>query len=312
MRVIVLLLSLVFFQSQKVIVLDAKTNVPISSASIFIYKDGKNIKSGNTNEQGEYYFATEYDSIVVHSIGYEEKKCIKDNNLDIIIRLREKTTALKEVIVSSKKNKIILGEYKKQSSEILLIAKAEQFSLYFKKPLVGNYKIQSIFLNLKKVPYKTDLVFNFYAADSIKRPYINQSRHTTITLTETLPNTKNNLGSLHYKLAPNPNKEILEINLDSLDLKFPETGVFVSVSAKNIYENEGSLKLLSSVDQLPILYKRKTKENNYCQKVPHNENYWQNINLVMRYHEDNDEFHPLFPMSYYEPSIGLKIEEIKE
>ena len=312
MRVIILFFSLFFLQSQKILVLNNKTDEPIQSANIFIYKDGKNIKSGNTDDKGEFYFNTEYDSIVVHSIGFEEKKYIKNKNIDIIVRLKEKTTALKEVIVTSKKKKIILGEYKKESSETRVIGKAEQFALYFKKPAIKIYKITSIFLNLKKVPYNADLVVNFYTVDSIKREYLNQSKHTKSILTEIIPDKKNKLGSLLYKLTPNSNKEILKINLDSLALKLPGTGIFVSLYIKDIYDNQGNKKPITSIEQLPLLYKHKTKENNYCEKLPNNEDYWQNLNLVMRYHEDTDKYHPLIPMSYYEPSIGIKIEEMEE
>lgn len=113
MKVIVLLFSLLFFQSQKVVVLNKKTAEPIQSANILIYKNGITIEYGITNEKGEFFFNKEYDSLIVNSIGYEEKKYNKTNNSDIIVFLNEKTSVLKEVIVNSK-NKIILGEYQKK------------------------------------------------------------------------------------------------------------------------------------------------------------------------------------------------------
>lgn len=311
MKLMILLLSLLLLQTKKIVVLNINTNEPIQAANIYIYKDGKKVKSGYTNEKGEFYFNDLYDSINVQSIGYEDKNYSSNNYSNIIIHLKEKVSILKELIIKSEKNETILGAYKKQSSKTLVIGKEEQFGLFFKNNSTKKYKIKSLFIYLKKIPFTTDLVFNFYEIDTFKRKYSIQKTNTKTILTETIPDINKKIASFEYKLKHKYNKNIIEINLDSLDLILPKKGVFISVFTKNIYNEECKIAITSS-EQLPLLYKHKTTENNFCVKLPRNDNYWQNYNLVLRFHEFIDEFHPLFPMIYYEPSIGLKIEETIE
>ena len=309
MKVLILLLSLFCFPNQKILVLNETNAEPIELASVFIYKNGIKVKSGSTNGKGEFYFNTIYDSIVVHSLGFVDKKYVNTNdNGTIIINLKEKTTVLKEVIVSSKKE-ILLGEHKKKNSETRVIGKEEQFAVLFSDSTKKNARITSLFLNFKKIPYKTDLVFNFYEVDTVQREYTNQKTNKKTALIEIIPDKKNIIETFEYNLKSNLKKGIVEINLDLLNLKLPTSGIFVSVFVKAIYNNEGNDISIASIEQLPFLFKHKTYENNYCVKVPKEKNFWQNYNLVMRHHEDTDEFHPLIPMAFYEPCISIKVEE---
>lgn len=309
MRILILLVSVFYFQNQKILVLNESTTEPIQSASVFVYKNGKAFKSGSTNEKGEFYFNDVYDSIVVHSVGFEDKKHISHNTQNCIIYLKEKNTLLKELTINAKKKEIFIGEHKKSSSETRFIGHEEQFALLFRNPSNKNYLIKALFLNLKKVPYKTELVFNFYEADTVQREYRNQKNNKKTILTEVIPDAKKHIDTFRYVLMPNSNKEIVEINLDSLNIKIPENGIFISVYSENIYDDKNDKKSISSISQVPILYQHKTNENNYCKRIPVNEIYWQNSNLILRHHEDTDDFHPLFPMVYYEPSMAVKAEE---
>ncbi|RAR75694.1 peptidase associated/transthyretin-like domain-containing protein [Flavobacterium aciduliphilum] len=312
MKIIILLLGLFFFQNQKIVVLDANTDEPIQSATILVYKDGKNIQSGNTNEKGEFYIKTFYDSIIVHSIGYENYKYTEKDKSNIIIHLNEKVTILKEVTVRANKKQIILGDYLKKSSKTRVISKeGSHFAVLFKNKTNKQLWIKSILLNIKRIPNTTDVVFDFYSIDTIQRKYKSYSKNPTETLlTELIPNIKKNLNSYQYKLNASQNKGIVEVKIDTLNLKIPKEGIFISVYTKNIYDNVGIKIPITSIIQLPEIYKHKTEDNNYCVFVALNDIRWQNINLVEKCGEDNDDFHPLSPMIYYEPSIGLKVEEI--
>lgn len=312
MKIILFILSFFILQTHKVLVIDENTDEPIQSANIFIYKAGINIKSGQTNEKGEFYFNESFDSIRVHSLGFNDKIYLKDNKDSILVKLSEKSILLNEVAISLLKNEKIFGDYKKRSSETRVIGKDEQFAVLLNNYTNKELKVKSILLNIKKIPNRCDLIFNFYKIDTIQRKYRNQKKNTETTLTEIIPNSKNRLLTFEYRLKPNKNKDIIEINIDSLNLQFPKEGAFISVYTKTIYNTDGIKIPITSIQQLPEIYKHKTKENNYCSKIPYKEDYWQNSNKIERHHEDTDDFRALFPMVFYEPSISVKAIEIMD
>jgi hypothetical protein len=311
MKIIIFLFSLFLFQTQKITVLSSNTKEPIEAASVYAFKSGQKIYIGQTSENGEFYFNDDYDFLIIHSIGYDDFKYEKNNKSNVIY-LDEKVNTIDEVIISKGK-KIIIGEYKKRASETRVISvEKNQFAILFKDIKNRELNLNSILLNVKKTSNTATVVFNFYPIDSIERNYKSYSKNSTqTTLKELIPNTKGILSTFQYKLETNLKNKIIEINLDSLKIKIPKEGIFISVFTKEIYDINNNKIPIKSIAQLPEIYKHKTKENNYCIIMPSKDSLWQNINLVQKFGEDNDDFHPIIPLNYFEPSIGIKAREIK-
>lgn len=308
MKIFVLLSIFYSMQTQKIHVLNIKNNEAIDSAQIIVFSDGKLIKNGFTNASGEYEINIPYDSIQIHSYGFEDKTIINNNYKENKIYLTEKTYLLDEITLNSKNKNIIIGQHIKKSSEQTIVNLDEKFALFFKNPNEKNYKVKSIFLNFKKAPNDTELELNFYEKKIIERDYKNQETKLTTKLSEIIPDTKKNIGKLNFKVNKNLNKHIIEIYLDSIDINMPSDGLFVSIKTKKVY-NEKEIIKITSYEHLPVLFNHKTNENNFCVKMQNTDDYWQNINLIGRHHENTDKYHPLIPMKFYEPSISLKISE---
>jgi archaellum component FlaF (FlaF/FlaG flagellin family) len=312
MKTVILFFSILMLQGYKITVLD-QNNEAIASANLKFYKNGIVVKSALTNEQGIYNFNFAYDSVNVHFLGFNDLTYINKKDENIKIRLSESKILLDEVSVNSSNKYKFLGDYKKKNGETRFISKQEnQFAVLFKKNKNKETRINSLLLNIKKTPHLTDIVFNFYTVDSIQRKYKSYSKNSShAILTELLPNSTKIITSIKYQLKPNQSKEIVEINLDSLNIEIPNDGIFIGIYTENIYNEDGIKIPISSALQLPEIYKHLTKENNYCVTVPLKEIYWQNINQVQKHGEKTDDVRALFGMLYYEPSIGLKVQEVE-
>ena len=106
----------------------------------------------------------------------------------ISIYLNKRTTELDEVIITAGKKSMVLGSLKKSGSQTRIISKVENFALLFSNPKNKESIAATLFLNLKEVPCKSDLVFNFYKTDTVERVYNNQKTNVKTVLCEVIPN----------------------------------------------------------------------------------------------------------------------------
>lgn len=309
--VLILLINLICIQNQIIVVLNENSKKPIESASLFFYENGIIIKSDFTNDNGKYFCDFSYDSIKIHSLGYYDKIVTNNHKSTNLINLKEEVINLNEIVLNENVKIKILGQIKKKSRKTISISKYERIAIFYKNDNNDNtLKIKSILLNIKEINNKSDLVVNIYSIVKEKKQYFLQNKAENVLIEELIPNQENLLGSLSFTLEKNQNK-IQEIHLDSDNITLPKEGLFISIYVKNIYDDDNVLIEKPNLDNLPVLYMNRTKENNYCTKVGYNtpNSYWTNYNAVMRVHIENDDTFSLFPITCFEPALAIKVIE---
>ncbi len=299
---------LVCTQPKEFKILDSLTKNPIPEALVTAYLDGQLVKSQLTNKSGIFLVNSAFDSLDIRAFGYNQKSISKMELLSTNIYLEQTNNIIQEVVVSGEEKTLTFGNYKTSGSEIRAIGASSFAMLFSDEQIVGKH-VHSIILNFKEIFQTITATLEIYGIKMIERIYDIQKTHLKIPIAENIPDENKKLASIIYVFEKSKKNVIVEIDVDSLNISIPVSGIAISIRCPSILTESGKTIQPTSLQQLPKLFKHRTKEFNYCEKISNVEVGWQNINQVLKTGEDNDNMHPLFPMKFYEPSIGLSIEK---
>ena len=145
-----------------------------------------------------------FDTIVLNKVNFE-KKTISKENISNIIFLKEKIEILNEIVVTNKKNEIILGEknrFVKRRSNGL--STDNSYGLTFENKTNKDLEINKIGFFVEKIKYKTAYRIEIYEFEEppIKIGIQEAKLGNLITSTDTLyllPNQKNEIEYIFDK-----------------------------------------------------------------------------------------------------------------
>lgn len=208
-----------FTYCQEFIVIDSETLDLIEDVSYELYFNNKMIYTDYCNNENKTILPKDivFDTIVFSKISFEKKKLDKENISNIIL-LKEKIEILNEIVLTNKKNEIILGEknkFVKRSSRNL--SKDILFGLVFENKTNTDLEINKIEFFVEKIKHKTAYRIEIY---EFEQPPIK------IGLQEAkLGNLLTSIDTLY--LLPNQKNEIEYIFDKKIILK--EQPIFVSI-----------------------------------------------------------------------------------
>ena len=224
-KFLVLFLVIPFYSFSQVtgVVLDSGTKQTVPYINIWV--DGENIGT-TSNDKGEFVLekADTSKTIVLSAIGYETKK-VKINSFKPIVLLNPKTTELKEVVISSKKElkELSIGFFDKSKINHYFGCGSSPWitARYF--PYEGHYEATSF---IKKITFVTNsdiknarFIIRLYSIGENGEPgdYIYDK----------------NIYGIAKK-----GKKLTEVDCSDLYIQMPKTGLFIAVEWLIIEENK--------------------------------------------------------------------------
>lgn len=298
------------FHAQQITVLDSKTKDPIPAANLYFYKNNENVLAASTDDLGQLTPAPDYDYCMVSYVGYKETKYKKRREENAIIYLEEDVKKLKEVVVKADNRKTEIGNYKTRGYHSWIIGSNQTYGiLLFPPDSSTNYKLHSVFLNMKKVPSRSKIRISFYETTTRKFTGKSKDKKKTYTATETIPEINKEIGHIDYMLAANNDKQIVEVKADSTLIAIPKNGIFVAFKTLAMYDEHNKEQQLKGWSKFPLLYFHTTRETNSCileTRISPPE--WQNISKRTQEYDKINGDHYVFAY-FQDPSIALKIME---
>ena len=310
MKIKILLFLLYFNLSfgQAFITIDNDTQEFIENVNYSLFFNKKNIYKGFTKnkEITKINSDIEYDSISFSKIDYHTIGLNK-KNIDSIIYLSKKTIYLDEVVVSTKReNLIILGEtnrfVKNQSRPFL---KELNYGIIFKNEFTEKYLIDKIVFYTDKIFYKTAYKINFYE------------------VTQTLPirgNQSIEIGDLVFStdiLLINKNSiSKNEILVESELFLEPSDNLLVTIELLDYYDESNNVISPSNEQSTKLKFQFSNKENYYSKTMNYFTNEMSdkllNINLLINHDFNNQYLKKPHKSNIVTPSIMLYAKKIKK
>nr|WP_317631106.1 hypothetical protein [uncultured Flavobacterium sp.] len=305
------LLFLLYFNScfsQAFITLDNDTQDFIEDVNYSLFFNKKLVfKSVTKNKEiTKIPSEIEYDSITLSKIDFQTIGLPK-NNIDSILYLRKKATYLDEVVVSAKKeNLIILGEtnrfVKKQSRPIV---KELEYGILLKNENPQKVSIDKIVFYTDKIYHKTAYKINFY------------------NVAETLPKNGNQFITFR-DLVYSTDSLIINKNASSKNEIFFETELFLEPSATlfvtiellDYYDESDTIINPTIENSTKLKFQMSTKENYYSRMSDFftkklSDNLF-NINVLINYDYANQFFKKPHKSMLVTPAILLYGKKIKD
>lgn len=198
-----LYLSFFFINSafcQEFVVIDNETLDFIEDVRYELFYNKKMVYADYCNNKNKTILPKNivFDTIVLNKVSFE-KKTISKENISNIILLKEKIEILNEIVVTNKKNEIILGEknrFVKRRSNGL--SKDNLYGLAFENKTNKDLEINKIGFFVEKIKYKTAYRIEIFELEEppIKIGIQEAKLGNLITSTDTLyllPNQKNEI-----------------------------------------------------------------------------------------------------------------------
>ncbi|MCZ8169123.1 MAG: hypothetical protein ACK5RV_02045 [Flavobacterium sp.] len=211
---ITLLIGFISF-SQRYIVVDDSTHLPVPFVSYSLFKDGTIIGGGYSNEKGSFSIKKEFSKLVLTCIGYENLELVHNSIKKDTFRLKPIVYHLNEVVIDPKlkKETALLGNYNTKLKSLLGAATGMEICTFIENPYHEPKPIQSVLFKIRnhsknKVGFKIHL----YERDSVtgepKRELITQD----IVI-----------------ISEESKKEKIEFNVRAYDLELPANGAFLGI-----------------------------------------------------------------------------------
>ncbi len=185
---------------QEFVVIDNETLDFIEDVRYELFYNKKMVYADYCNNENKTILPKNivFDTIVLNKVSFE-KKTISKENISNIILLKEKIEILNEIVVTNKKNEIILGEknkFVKRKSNGL--SKDNLYGLVFENKTNKDLEINKIGFFVEKIKYKTAYRIEIYEFEEppIKIGFQEAKLGNLITSTDTLyllPNQKNKI-----------------------------------------------------------------------------------------------------------------------
>lgn len=299
---IILLLLLCFHISpaQSLITLDEETLEFIEDAEYQLYANHKEVFSGRVNNDAATTLpAIAFDSVSFSAPGYKSLRLTKDKLSKTVLLAKHFNTLEEVIIVSSKKESIILGEQNKfVNSRNTPISKEIVYGTLMQHTFDYGLTVDKVVFYVAKIKYKTAYKVNFYAFD--RQPI--QTGHQA-----------GNVGELLYAtdtlyLQPG-HKDVVEVPLEKNAFIINEKPVFVTITLVANYDEAGREINVPFKDSSKIKF-RQSKLANYYSKMgqaPSGEltKGFMNINAMINYDFANVFFSKPAKSSIVTPAVLL-------
>jgi hypothetical protein len=203
--------------SQKLIVLDAKTKKTISFVNYFLYQDKELVKGGYCSEEGLLQLNTDilFSKIKLSCIGYENleisKKSINNNTL----LLTPAVYPLKEVLVQTNKKEefVSLGYIKSKRKTLLSAIKGMKICTFINNPFHETKLIHSFLFKIRNSnSNKLGFKLHLFEKDSLTNA----------------PGKELLKQDIIVILEGKSNKDV-EHDVSQYDIDFPAQGAFVGI-----------------------------------------------------------------------------------